>query len=157
MSVINPRNSAEATDGLATLTAGATGVAALIFALDFASVFVSEAAGAVFGYVRIAGGVLIAGAYLPLLIVLKRRGGQPAGRATSPGYLSALFRQAALTAFSLTIAFLVLLSIFGESFLARFSAERSIDLMLAFGLASFSLSFFVINRFSRLGEEAGAA
>jgi hypothetical protein len=157
MSIINPRNSAEATDGLATLTACATAVAALIFALNFASVFVSEAATAVFGYVQVAGGVLIAATYLPLLIVLKLRGGQPAGRGTTPGYLSARFRQAGLTAFSLTVAFLVLLSVFGEPFLAHFSADQSIDLMLAFGLASFSLAFFVINRFSRLSEEAEAA
>jgi len=157
MSLVNPRNPAEATDGLATLTACATAVAALIYALNVASVFVPEGAADVFGYVQIGGAVLIGAAYLPLLIVLKLRGGQPAGRGTSPGYLSALFRQAGFTAFSLTIAFLVLLSVFGESFLTRFSAERSIDLMLAFGLASFSLAFFVINRFSRLGEEAGGA
>ena len=157
MTFLNPRNPAEATDGLATLTAGATAVAALIYALNAASAFVSEGAADVLVYVQIAGAVLIAAVYLPLLVILKLRGGQPAGRGTSPGYLSALFRQAGLTAFSLTIAFLVLLSVFGESFLAHFSADKSIDLMLAFGLASFSLAFFVINRFSRLGEEVGAA
>lgn len=120
MSVLNPRNPAEATDGLA----------------------------------QIAGAGLIAAVYLPLLILLKVRGGQPAGRGTSPGHLSALFRQAGFTAFSLTIAFLVLLSVFGGPLLAHLSAERSIDLM-AFGLASFSLADVVINRFGRLGEEVG--
>jgi len=157
MSFLNPRSGAEASDGIATLTAIGMAVAALIFALNVAEASVSASVNDLFDLLRIGAVIFILAVLAPLVIFFKLRGGRPAGRGTSPGYLSALFRQAALTAFSLTVLFLVFLTVLGEPILAQLSAERSVDLILAFALASFSLAYFVINRFSRLGEEAGEA
>lgn len=155
MSVLNPRNPAEASDGLATLTAAATGLAALVYAINVAEVFIPAATAELLGYAQIAGGGLIVAIVAPLLIRLKMRGGKPAGRGTSAGYLSALFRQASLTAFGLTLAVMVALSIFDRTVLAHLSAETVVDLLITAALAFFALSFFVINRFSPLDEGLG--
>ncbi|MEX2374619.1 MAG: hypothetical protein WD942_03420 [Dehalococcoidia bacterium] len=40
--------------------------------------------------------------------------------------------------------------------LAHLSAENAVDLLVSFALATFALSFFIIDRFSHLGEGAGA-
>jgi hypothetical protein len=42
MSVFNPRNSAEATDSLASVTAAATGLAAVVYSVNVVETFVSE-------------------------------------------------------------------------------------------------------------------
>lgn len=155
MSVLNPRNAAEASDGLATLTAAATGLAALVYSVNVVEVFVPEGTADLLGYLQIAGVVLILAVYAPLMIHLKVRGGRPAGGGTSGGYLDALYRQASLTAFSVTLVFMVVLSLFDQRVLAHLSAETAVDLLITFALAAFSLSFFVINRFGRLGEGVG--
>lgn len=155
MSVLNPRNAAEATDSLASVTAAAVGLAALVYSVNVAETFVPEAASELLGYAQIAGGLLILVVFGPLLILLKARGGRPAGRPSSGGYLSALFRQAALTGFSLTVLFMIVLSVFDRTVLARFSAETAIDIVITFALAAFAISFFVLNRLGRLGDELG--
>lgn len=155
MSIFNPRNPAEASDGLATLTAAATGLAALVYAINVVEVFVPESTAELFGYVQIAGGVLIVAIFAPLLIHLKRRGAKPAGRGSSAGYLNALFRQASLTAFSITLAVMVLLSMLESTVLAHLAAETVVDGLITFALAMFAISFFMINRFGALGEGAG--
>lgn len=155
MPIFNPRNSAEANDGLATLTAAATGLAACIYAINVIEALIPEAAAALLGYIQIAGVILIVAVIAPLLIHLKRRGGRPAGRRSSSGYLGALFRQASLTAFSLTLAFMVVLSIFNRTVLTLISAETVVDLIITVSLALFALSFFVFNRFSDMDEGLG--
>jgi hypothetical protein len=50
---------------------------------------------------------------------------------------------------------MIVLSLLERTVLARLSAETAVDLLITFALAAFSLSFFVINRFSRLGEGVG--
>ncbi|PWE17524.1 hypothetical protein DDZ18_07585 [Marinicauda salina] len=155
MSIFNPRNPAEATDGVATLTAAGTAVVAFIFSLNVAEDFISSASGDLIKYLQIGGAALIVTVFAPLLINLKIRGGKPAGRGSSGGYLSALFRQAALTAFSLMVAFLVGLSIMDRTVLSRLSAESTVDLIITFALAMFALSFFIINRFGMVGEDVG--
>lgn len=155
MSFLNPRNPAEASDGLATLTAAATGLAALIYSVNVIEVFVSAATADLLGYAQIAGGVLIVAVFGPMLLFLKSRGGKPAGKPAGGGYLNALFRQAALTAFSLTLAFMIVLSIFDRTVLARLTAQTAIDLVITFALAIFAISFFIIDRFSHVGEGLG--
>ena len=158
MSVLNSRNSAEASDSLATLTAAATGLAALVYSVNVVEVFAPEGAADLLGHVQMAGALLVIAGFGPLMIFLKSRGGRPAGRGTSGGYLDALYRQASLTAFSATLAFMIVLSLFERTVLVHLSAETAVDLLITFALAIFSASFFVINRFSRLdpGAESDA-
>ena len=155
MSFINPSNSAEASDSLATLTAAAIALAALVYSVNVVEVFVSEATGDLLGHAQIAGALLILAVYGPLLVFLKSRGGRPAGKPSAGGSLNALFRQAGLTAFSLTLVFMIVLSVLNRSVLSHFSAEAAVDLVITFALAAFAVSFFIINRFSRFGDELG--
>lgn len=155
MSFLNPRNSAEASDVLATLTAAATGLAALVQSVNVIEVFVSEGTAELLGYMQMAGGILIIGVFAPMLILLKRRGGK-AGEGAGESYLSALLREAASTAFSFTLAFMILLSLLERRLLAHLSAETAVDLLITVVLALFALSYFLIDRFGHVGEGAGA-
>lgn len=155
MSFLNPRNPAEASDFLATLTAAAAGLAALVYSVNVVEVFIPKGAADLLGHAQIAGALLILGVVAPLMIFLKIRGGRPAGRGTSGGYLDALYRQASLSAFSITLAFMIALKVLDRTVLAHFSAEAAVDLVITFALAAFAVSFFLINRFGRIGEGGG--
>jgi hypothetical protein len=91
-----------------------------------------------------------------MLILLKTRGGKAAGHGAGGSYLSALVGRASSTAFSVTLAFMILLSFLERRVLAHLSAETSVDLLISFALAMFALSFFLIDRFGHLGEGVGA-
>lgn len=155
MSYLNPRNQSEASDSLANLTAAATGLAALVYSANVLDGFVSASAATFLGYGQIVGGLLILGVFGPLMFFFKSRGGRPTGKPAAEGYLQTLFRQAGLTAFSLTIVFMIALSIFDRTVLARVTSETAIDLVITFALAIFAISFFAINRFSRGDVEFG--
>ncbi len=150
-----PHNSAEASDTLATLTAWAASLAALVYSVNIAEVFVTEAVAAYLGYGQILFGLVILLGYLPALIFLKSRGGRPTGASSPEGFLNASFRQAAFSAFSLTIAFLIALSLFDRLILANVTAKTAIDLVVVFALAAFAASFLVIKNFSSFGEAPG--
>lgn len=155
MSILKLRNAAEASDVLATLTAAATGLAALIQSVNVIEVFVSEGTAELLGYLQMGGGILLLGVFAPMLIILKRRGGRTAGDGAGGSYLSALLRQAASTAFSFTLAFMVLLSFLERRVLAHLTAETAVDLLITVVLALFALSYFLIDRFGHVGEAAG--
>jgi hypothetical protein len=155
MSFVNPRSPAEASDSLATVTAAAMAFAALIYSVNVIEVFAPDSSAGWLGYFQIGAAVVLIAVFAPLIFFLKSKGGRSAGKSAAAGYLSALFRQAALTAFSLTLAFMVLLSLFDRMVLSRLSAEAAIDLVITFALAIFAVSFFIINRFSRLDDGHG--
>lgn len=152
MSILNPRNAAEASDALATLTAAASGLAAVVYSVNVLEVFVSGRTAELLGHVPMAGVILIVGVFAPMLILLKRRG---AVQGAGGSYFSALFRQASLTAFSVTLAIMIVLSLLERRVLAHLSAENAVDLLISVALATFALSFFLIDRFGHVGEGAG--
>ncbi len=154
MSILNHRNAAEASDTMATLTAAATGLAALVSSVNVVEVFVSAATAELLGYLQMAGGILIIAVFGPMWFLLKKRAGRAAGRGAS-GYLTAVVRRASGTAFSVTLAFMILLSLLERRVLVHLSAENAVDLLVSFALATFALSFFLIDRFGHLGEGAG--
>lgn len=156
MSVLDPRNAAEASDILATLTAAASGLAALVYSVNVIEVFVSDGTAELLGHIQLAGGILLVAVFAPTLILLKRRRGRVAGRGDDESYFGALGRQATSTAFAITLAFMVLLSLLERRVLEHLSAETAVDLIISFALAMFALSFFLIDRFGRVGEGAGA-
>jgi hypothetical protein len=156
MPVLNFRNQAEASDALATLTAAAAGLAALIQSVNVIEVFVRESTAELLGYVQMAGVIVIFVVFAPMLILLKRRGGKAAGQGAGGSYFSVLLRQASSTAFSVTFAFMMVLSFLERTVLAHLSAETAVDLLISFALAMFALSFFLIDRFGHLGGGAGA-
>lgn len=155
MQFLRPNNSAEASDGLATLTAIGAGLAALVYSANVAEAFVTQAVADYLGYGQIIVGLVIALGYLPALIFLKSRGGQSTGVSAPEGFLNASFRQAAFSAFSLTMAFLIVLSVFDRTVLAQFTAKTAIDLVIVFALTAFAASFFVIQNFSPFGAGTG--
>lgn len=156
MSVLNPRNAAEASDTLATLTAAATGMAALVYSVNVIEVFVSDGTAELLGHVQLAGGILLVAVFAPILILLKRRRGRAAGRRDDESYFGALGRHATSTAFAGTLAFMILLGLLERRVLAHLTAETAVDLLISFALAMFALSFFLIDRFGHVGEGAGA-
>ncbi|MDT8342101.1 MAG: hypothetical protein RQ751_11370 [Longimicrobiales bacterium] len=152
MSILNPRSPAEARDVLATLTAAAVGVAALVYSVNVLEVFVPEGTAHVLGLAQIAGAVLILAVYAPMLVRLKRRGGRPEGNDSAGGsYLQAVFRQASSTAFSVLLVVLVVLSLLERTVLAHLTAGTAVDLIITLALTVLSLSYFFVNRFGRLG------
>lgn len=155
MSILTPRNAAEASDALATLTAAATGLAALIASVNVVEVFASEGTAELLGYLQVAGVILILAVFAPTWFLLKRRAGRSAGRGASGSYLNAVVRKASGTAFSVTLASMILLSLLESSVLAHLSAENAVDLLISFALAMFAVSFFLIDRFGPLDEGAG--
>lgn len=155
MPFLNPRNAAEASDLLATLTAAAAGLAALVQSVNVIEVFVSESTAGLLGYIQVVGIILILVVFAPMLILLKKRGGKAARHGAAGSYFGALLRQAASTAFSVTFAFLIVLSLFERRVLAHLSAETAVDLLISFALATFALSFFLTDRFGHLGEGTG--
>lgn len=152
MSFFNPKSAAEASDSLAGLTSGVMGLAAIVYSINVIETFVSPATANLLGTAQMAGGVAILVIYLPFLILFKSRGGRPAGKPAQDSYLGAMFRQAALTAFSLTLAGMLALSMLGGRLLEHMSAETAIDLAITLALAVFAASFFVINRLGAAGE-----
>ena len=148
MSANGKHNPAEASDSLANLTAAAAGAAAIIFAVNVVEFFASETVGVWAGYGKIVVGLLIAAVYLPALSIFKMRGGRVDGMRSADGFLNAMIRRAASMAFNLTIGFLVALSLLKNIVLSHFTAEAIVDLAIAFALAAFSISFFVLNRSS---------
>lgn len=155
MSILKPRNGAEASDALATLTAAATGLAALVQLVNVIEVFVSEGTAELLGHFQLAGVILIIAVFAPLWILLKKSAGRASRRGASGGYLSAVVRQASGTAFSVTLAFMILLSLLDRTVLAHLSAETAVDLLISFALAMFALSFLFTDRFSHLDAGAG--
>lgn len=148
------KSPAEASDSLANLTAAAAGAAAIIFAGNVVEAFDIVVVGDWVGYAQIVLGLLIAAVYLPALLIFKTRGAQVDGMRPAEGFLNAMIRRAASMAFNLTVGFLVALSLLKNSLLSHFSAEAAVNLATAFALAAFSISFFVLNRFSdELGQE----
>jgi len=152
MSFMNPRNPAEACDSLATLTAAATALVALLQSVNVIEVLVPEAVAGVLGTAQSAGGILVLGLFAPLFLFLKSRGATPKGKSSSGSYLGALVRQTGLNAFSATLVFMITLSVLNEMVLSRFTAEVVLDAVITFALGSFAVSFFFINRFSRLDD-----
>lgn len=152
MSFMNPRNPAEACDSLVTLTAAAMALVALLQSANVIEFFAPEAVTGLLGTAQSAGAVLVVGVFGPLFIFLKFRGATPAAKSSSGGYIGALLRQTALSAFSATIAFMVMLSVLGERVLSRFTAEVALDLVISFAFGSFAVSFFIINRFRRVDD-----
>jgi len=157
MSFLNPQSGAEASDSLATLTAATVGLAALVYSVDVIESFVSVSTADLLGSAQLVGGLLIVIAFIPLLVFFKARGGRPAGKPGQDSFLSVLFRQAALTAFSLTLVFMIVLSVLENRVLSKISAETAIDLVITFALAIFAVSFFVINRFGQDRGDIGGA
>lgn len=155
MSFLNPRSGAEASDSLASLTAAALGLAAVIYSVNVAETFVSASTANLLGNVQIIAAAGLVLGYLPLLIYFKSRGGRPAGKPEEDSYLSSLFRQASLTAFSVTLGFMLALSIIGDGLLEQMTAETAVDLAITFAMAVFALSFFVINRLTGAAEDKG--
>ncbi|MEQ8558197.1 MAG: hypothetical protein RIB03_07750 [Henriciella sp.] len=152
MSIDSPRSPAEASDRLVNLAAAGAGIAAIIYSANVVEGFVSEAVADFVGYGQIAMGLIILLAYLPALLYLKSRGGRGTGKHYTAGFFNTIMRKAIVNAFNLTIGFLIILSILSRTVLSHFTAESMVDLMIAFALATFSISFFVISRFS---DEAG--
>ena len=147
-------NPAEASDRLATLTAAAAGVAAMIYLANVAELFASGLLADLVGYGQIGLGLIVLVVYLPALLLFKSRGGHAEGIRSAGGFMNAIMRKAASTAFNLTIGFVVALSILDRTVLSHFTAKSAIDLVIAFALAAFSVSFFILNQFtSGLGDE----
>ncbi len=150
-----PRNSAEASDSLATLTAAGAGLAALVYSVNVVEVFVSEALADLLGYGQILLGLLLLLGYLPALLFLKSRGGRPTGRDSPEGFSNLSFRQATFSAFSLTMVFLIILNVLDNKILAQITAKTAIDLVIVFALTAFAASFFVIDNSSRASFDPG--
>lgn len=155
MSFLNPRSAAEASDSLAGLTSAVLGLAAIVYSVNVIEIFVSQATADLLGQAQLAGGVLMISIYAPLLLFFKSRGGRPPGKPAQNSYLGTLFRQAALTAFSLTLVAMLVLSMLVDRVFEQMSAETAIDLMITFALAVFALAFFVINRLGDSGQAMG--
>jgi hypothetical protein len=155
MSFLNPRSAAEASDSLAGLTSAVLGLAAIVYSVNVIEIFVSQATADLLGRAQLAGGVLMILIYAPLLLFFKSRGGRPPGKPAQNSYLGTLFRQAALTAFSLTLVAMLVLSMLVDRVFEQMSAETAIDLMITFALAIFALAFFVINRLGDAGQAMG--
>jgi len=152
MSFMNPRNPAEACDSLATLTAAATALVALLQSVNVIEVFAPEAVAGALGTAQSAGAVLVVGVFAPLFLFLKSRGAMPSGQSSSGSYLGALVRQAGMSAFSATLVFMIILSMLNEIVLSRVTAEVALDLVITFAFGSFAAAFFIHNRFSRIDD-----
>ncbi len=148
----NLRSPAEASDSLVSLTAVGAGIAAIVYSANVIEVFASDTFADIVGYGQIIFGLLILLAYFPSLLFLKARGGRAAGKHSAGGFLYAIMQKAIIRAFNLTIGFLIVLSLLAHTVLSHFTAESMVDLVIAFALASFSISFLMINRF---GDEVG--
>lgn len=153
MSLFSPRSPAEADDSLAGLTAVGAGAAAIIYAANVAETFIDGGLASIVGYGQIALGVLIVAFYLPAILFLKSRRSIAGGARSDEGFLNAVIRKATSTAFGLTVAFTVLLGLMEHTVLSRLTTESVTDLVVAFALGAFAISYFVINRFS---DENGA-
>lgn len=153
MSLFSPRSPAEAGDSLAGLTAVVAGIAAIIYAANVAEAFIDGGLAPIVGYGQIALGVLIVAFYLPVVLFLKSRRSSGGGAQSEEGFLNAVMRKATSTAFELTVAFAVLLGLMERTVLSHLTAKSVSDLVVAFALGAFAVSYFVFNRFS---DENGA-
>ena len=78
------------------------------------------------GYGQIGLGLIVLVVYLPALLLFKSRGGHAEGIRSAGGFMNAIMRKAASTAFNLTIGFVVALSILDRTVLSHFTAKSAI-------------------------------
>lgn len=142
-----PKSRADIADRLADITGLATGLAGLTYAAGVAQSVTAGDVAVWFDAAQIVGGVLILIGFLPLFFILKSRGGRGIGHGWKrDGFTATLFQRAGITAFMATIIAMILLSTLENLILSRITTEALVDGLIAFGLISFSVSYFIYGR-----------
>ncbi len=147
MSYFKPGGKAEATDRLADITGLAVGFVAIIKMLSVAQNYVPAGTADMLDAAQMVGGAVILAIYLPLFIYFKTRfGTETMNPWTSDSFVASVLKQAGLTAFSVLLLAMVVLSMLDKTVLANVSAEILLDGIIAVALAAFSVAFFAYNR-----------
>lgn len=153
MSFFSPRNRAEASDRLAGMTGWAAALASVVYALKVLEVYAGDELAAYLNGAQLICIALLLLVFLPAFFIVKRGfGGSLMNPLKEDGFIGLAMQRAGLTTFVATFLLLNVLTALDRLVLDHMAAEVLVDLLMAFGTASFALSFFVFSRDSDAGD-----
>ena len=120
---------------------------ALAYSMSAAMLVASPKVAEVLDNVQLGLGILVLLIVFPAflrIVKLRRRTGSDCEE--TDGYIVAMFRKASAKAFSLTFVFLVVMQVVTEKLQTGLSASFFVNVILAFTLGVFSITFFILVR-----------
>ena len=120
---------------------------ALAYAMSAAMLVTSPEVAEVLDNLQLGLGILVILVVFPAflrIVKLRRRSGSDCEE--TDGYIVAMFKKASTNAFSLTFVFLIIMQVVTEKIQTGLPASFFVDIILAFTLGVFSITFFMLVR-----------
>jgi hypothetical protein len=120
---------------------------ALAYAMSAAMLVTSSDLAEVLDKLQLGLGILVILVVFPAflrIVKLRRRSGSDCEE--TDGYIVAMFKKASTNAFSLTFVFLIIMQVVTEKIQTDLPASFFVDIILAFTLGVFSITFFMLVR-----------